>query len=301
MGIERQSVIIGTVQFGLPYGVSNKKGKVQFDEVKEILDFAHQNNVRELDTAYNYGDSQNILGLYNEIRPKNKFRFISKLPEIEGEEVNPQDIEVYRVKLQETLCNLKIDKFDTLLLHSGKDILKKGGKALPEFLESVKSQGIVRKIGVSVYEEEEIEKVIGVFRPDVIQLPINFFDQRLLKTGTLQDLKEKGIEIHARSIFLQGLIFLGPNNLNSYFDPIKETFLNYYNYLSSNKIKPVQAAIQFIKNIQEVDKITVGVTSKNELLEIIRTYKETKKEEIPFESWAVNDSRYVNPSKWSLT
>ena len=170
-------------------------------------------------------------------------------------------------------------------------------------MHELKSKGLVEKIGFSVYSGEQIDKLLDLYDFEMIQVPVNVLDQRLIKGGELKKLRNKGIEVHARSIFLQGLLLMEPDNLHSFFDPIKPVINKYRSFIISRGLTPVEGAINFVASVPEIDYIIVGVNTVEQLKANLDGFKSTLKDRIPLENFSmfsIEDSRYINPSLWKL-
>ena len=208
---------LGGVQFGIDYGIANTKGQVQIEEVQSILNYAKKNGVNILDTASGYGDSEGVLGKVG----VDNFQIITKTTSIK-QGVNG----VVRIFYQ-SLKNLKQKKAYGLLIHDIGEIEHKQFDTLLIELARLKQQGLVKKIGVSVYNNQQIDYVLDNFSIDLIQLPINILDQRLINDESLVKLKKHNVEIHARSALLQGLLLMSINTIPYWFDtPPKNWTLN---------------------------------------------------------------------------
>jgi aryl-alcohol dehydrogenase-like predicted oxidoreductase len=287
---------LGTAQFGMDYGISNNEGRTSLAEIQRILETAANNNVKTIDTAYAYGTSEESLGL--SCRDMQHFEIITKIPSLSS--VNPQGYDICIEKyFSESLKRLKQNKVYGLLIHRLEDIQSSYSDLVFKKLNELKSRGLVEKIGISIYTGEQIDKILEKHEIDIIQLPINILDQRLIHNGYLGKLKRNNIEIHVRSAFLQGLLLMDPHILPDYFKQIKPRLILYRNKLDEVGVSPVQAALRFIYDLKEVDKIIVGVNNHRQLEEIIL---EIKKEmpAFPFEEFACDDDNVVNPSNWRI-
>ena len=151
------------------------------------------------------------------------------------------------------------------------------------------------KIGFSTYTPKQIDFLLNNFDFDLVQLPFNVFDNRLIQGGQLKALKKKKIEIHARSIFLQGLL-LDFNNLSDYFLTWKNEFDIYQNVVKESGLSKLEYALNFVLSIKEIDKVLVGVNSKKELKEIVQSVKD--KEEL--NAYSIDDINLLNPSLWKI-
>ncbi|MDF1795447.1 MAG: aldo/keto reductase [Coxiellaceae bacterium] len=258
---------LGTAQFGFNYGISNTKGEVPRSEILQILNTAKNVGIDFLDTAAAYGNSEQQLGQIEESRT---FRIITKLPSI-GK--NKYSLKLIEQGFLTSLQKLNRENIYCLLLHDANDLLSKCGNEVYNLLIKLKSENLVTKIGVSTYSPMQLNKIISKFKIDLVQLPINLFDQRFALDGMLEKLKMKGIEIHARSIFLQGLLLMQREKACMTFPLHKKFLAHYHDILHSSNKSPISAALSLIKEIPEIDKAVIGVTSKDELNEIICTYK----------------------------
>ena len=167
-------------------------------------------------------------------------------------------------------------------------------------MKDLKKKSLVKKIGVSVYTAQQIDTIANKFPIDIIQLPINVFDQHLIKNNYLQKLKKLNIEIHARSIFLQGLLLMDQESLDPFFDCLRPIFQKYLKYLQENNLSQLQAAINFITNLKEIDKIIIGICTCKQLKEIIDCIKNIASNNLNFEEFSYNDKKITNPSCWKL-
>ncbi len=197
---------IGTAQFGLDYGISNTSGKTSLKEVRSILKIATENGVDVLDTAYSYGDSESVIGKC--LPEQNRFRIIIKTPSFKKSRYTAADGNTIKSAFYESLERLRLSSVAGLLIHHADDALAEGSEFLYEVMHELKSKGLVEKIGFSVYSGEQIDKLLDLYDFEMIQVPVNVLDQRLIKGGELKKLKNKDIEVHARSIFLQGLLLM---------------------------------------------------------------------------------------------
>lgn len=277
---------LGTVQFGVDYGISNSKGKVSIENVSEILNFAKENNITTLDTASLYGTSEEVLGQFN----LEDFDVVTKTIKIDHDLDRIQNFDNFKEAFFASQKKLGYIQLHGLMFHEANDLLSSQGLALWDLLDDFKQKEYVRKIGVSVYSPQQLEEILKLVDIDIVQLPLNIFDQRFLTL--LPELKKKNIEIHTRSTFLQGLLFMDSRGLNPFFEPIKPILEK----LPENRL---ELALNFVKNIDEVDKIIVGVTNKKELQEICSQYNKNI-EKIDFSQFKISEEKFINPAKWEL-
>lgn len=289
-------LVLGAVQFGLDYGISNTNGKIGEDQAFKILDFAWQSGINTLDTAASYGDSEQVIG---KLSNRNKWNFITKIPHFSGQKISKDQLKFIDIAFKQSLINLQKKYIDTLLIHSVDDLLKTGGDQLFAKIKKLKELGLVNKIGASVYNEKQIDYLLRHYDIDVIQLPVSIIDQRLIKSGHLKKIKEHGIEIHARSVFLQGLLLMPLHKLPAYFSKIYGNLEKFMIYAHELSLSNIELALGFVQSIEEVDKVIIGVNTVDQLYKIIDASK-VKVNQNSYFDLAVFDTDYTNPSNWRL-
>ncbi|MBL51956.1 MAG: aryl-alcohol dehydrogenase [Candidatus Marinimicrobia bacterium] len=287
--------VLGTAQFGLNYGISNSTGKVSSNNIEQILRTAIHQGVNYLDTANVYGDAEEKIGKFFDLTKQ--FKLITKTAHTKEDYKIKENIQFIKKELIISLDKMKRDKVDILLVHDTKDILNKEGSEFFRSLIEIKDSGIADRIGVSVYTMQELSEILEKYSVDVVQLPLNVFNQNFLKSGILKELNRKGIEIHARSVFLQGLLLMKTSELNDYFNKIKVLHSSYQEVVFRNKLSLVEGALNFIKSVKEIDAIIFGVQDSTQLNEIINSL-ETKLIDIDYKNFSVDDESITNPSKW---
>lgn len=272
---------IGSVQFGMDYGISNKSGRTPLNEIEEILKIASYSNIDLIDTAVAYGNSEEVLGNCNACDMS--FKVVTK---VTGSNL----LEDFNSSLK----RLKSKKVYGLLLHSFKEFNDSSYKQLLQ----IKNEDKAKKIGVSVYNAAEIEFILKNYNIDIIQLPLNIFDRRLLRSASLKKLKNRNVEIHCRSAFLQGLAFMDPYELPSYFSEIRNTLLEFQNTLKSYNISVESACLGFLKRIREIDYIICGVNNCNQFNEIIKAFNSDSVDIETIDKFEIEQERFLNPSLW---
>jgi aryl-alcohol dehydrogenase-like predicted oxidoreductase len=286
---------LGTVQWGLSYGVANQSGTVTIETVKEILLKARSVGVKVLDTASHYGDAEMVLGK-NSLK---EFNVVTKTLKFEASRITETEANQLKQTFQESLDKLSCKKVYGLLVHHVEDILVPGGSKIISAMKQLKEKEQVEKIGVSVYDSKQLDAVMKNFKPDLIQLPLSVLDQRMLSSGHLEMLNKKGVEIHVRSAFLQGLLVMPLDKIPAYFKPIKPLLVRWHEATKEQGLTSIQAALSFIKSIPYVDKVIIGVDS----LEQFNACVEDFSIEASFDAkgLACNDASFLNPSLWELT
>lgn len=283
---------LGTAQLGMQYGIANYTGSPSDVETKKVLQLANLYGINTLDTAIAYGDCEERLGRIG----VPDWQIISKLPALRGDSKNI-DQEV-RVLVQDSLRRLRVERIHGLLLHQPSQLLEKKGDALYRALEQIKQDGLVHKIGISIYDPLSLESFLQTFNFDIVQLPLNPFDRRVILSGWVDRLKFSGIELHVRSIFLQGLLLMGQDKKPSQFDRWSPLWIRWHEWLHDMDISALQACLGFVSSVPQVDRILVGVENKNQLLEIIDVMQNPAVV-IPDE-FQSNDLDLINPANWSL-
>lgn len=285
---------LGTVQFGMDYGISNPAGKTPPDEVDKILDVAVLNRIRIVDTAALYGTSEQALGA--SLPADHGFSVVTKTPVYQNENITADSARLLEQTFQRSLRRLRLAAVYGLLAHHADDMLSAGGNLLFEKMEELKQRGLVTKIGVSVYCAEQIERILDRYSIDLIQLPLNVFDQRLLHSGHLAKLKEIGVEIHVRSVFLQGLLLMEPANLPAFFNSFRQYLARYREAMECQGLSPLQAALGFAAGLDSVDAIICGVQNHQQLEDICAVLKPC--DTSLFTPFGVTDEAIINPSQW---
>jgi len=289
---------LGTAQFGLDYGVSNRSGKTPASEVAAILREATAYGIEVLDTAPLYGDSEAAIGLA--LAGSDRFRIVTKTPAFGRRAIDAEDAQHLRDTFLQSLHKLGLRSVYGLLVHHGEDLLTRNGELLFEAASALKREGFVQKIGASVYSGEQIEAILGRFPVDLIQLPVNILDQRLVANGHLGRLKAAGIEIHARSVFLQGLLLMPPSMLPAYFDPVRAQLHRLREEIAAIGLKPVEAALGFVLGIEEIDVVLCGINDVAQLLEICGAA--AKHADVSrLHHHAIHDAAILDPSRWPAT
>lgn len=282
---------LGTVQFGVDYGISNTRGKVPREEVFQILECAYLNGVDTLDTAYNYGESEKIIGEFIK-STGHGFKVISKLPTGKsGEEIEQV--------LDMSLKNLNTDSVYGYLFHDFNSF-KKDSSLLNTVLQ-IKETGKISKVGFSLYYPEELQYLIDKkVSFDIIQIPYNIFDQRFAEY--FDQLKKDGVEIHVRSVFLQGLFFLKPEELKDRFIEVRPQITLLNSIAKRLNLTISSLCINFVLNSKYIDKIVIGVDNLSNLKENLDSLSDAKKVaqvNKELEGLRIENEQIILPTNWS--
>jgi len=287
---------LGTAQWGLTYGISNHAGQTKQEEVSRILAYAKAIGIKVIDTARSYGESEQVLGKYD----LTNFNIITKIPLLTAQHVDHTLVGAYlEESFLESLRALGVETVHGLLVHDCNDLFTQFGETIITFLHKLKALGKVGKIGVSIYSSNQILKVLKLFKPDIVQLPFNVFDQRLLHDGTLSVIKNLGIEIHARSIFLQGLLLMKADEIPSYFRPWKTQFKAWNELCTDLGEQPQHIALDFAASNSLIDQVIIGVENLSQLVEL-NSAKSRGHDVSSLNICNVSDEQLLNPSLWNL-
>lgn len=285
-------LILGTVQFGLNYGINNTAGKPSKENIKSILDSAYNSGIQLLDTAEGYGDSQIKIGEYHN-NSTNKFKIITKFSS-NAEGFSSNIIE----RVHNNLKILDIDKLYCYMFHSFDDFKKYFEKYRKDLL-ILKRDGIINNIGVSLYSNDELESVLKFNEITLVQLPFNLLDNNNKRGNIIKKAKAKGIEIHTRSAFLQGLFFKNTNEFSVKIKPL-EPYLNLLNDLCDEDYKMNDLALNYVCNQKNIDKVLIGVDNVQQLESNILSEKKHIEKELTnnIEVIDVKETKLLNPSNW---
>ena len=249
-------IALGTVQFGLDYGINNAAGKVQAGEVKKILDFARQYGVQYIDTASSYGDSEEVLGRYFQGNDKG-YKVISKL--------NPIDVyqpDVVQKNVDASLKRLSLDSLYGYLVHRFKDFMN--APQIMDDLNEAKKSSKVQKVGFSLYSPMELDELLAKdVNFDMVQFPYSVFDRRF--EPYFERLKAKDVEIHVRSVFLQGLAFMDGRTLPTFLKSAEAQLNKLEETARKNGLSHQDICLNFGLMNFNVDQVVFGVDSLDQL------------------------------------
>jgi len=285
------NLIIGTAQFGQKYGIAGGYNQVPEEEVVKILKFAEMNGVRWIDTAGSYGCAESTLGRMQNI---SEFNIVTKVFLNRSTE-SPKKITEH---IKKSIKLLGVGKLYGVLIHDPNDLIQESRRyEVFENMEMAKYLGYVNKIGVSVSFPEQAAEIIEKHNIDLIQIPCNILDQRFIKSGIMKEIIGRNIEIHIRSVFLQGLLLMDPETLDPFFDGIK-THLIYLRSFASKHNKSVrEVAINYAKSLKSASKIIVGIDNEKQLRQIVLDWKHNVME-YDFSEFCVDDEKFLIPSNW---
>ena len=285
-------IALGTVQFGIDYGVNSVDGQVGPEEVKKILSYANLKGVGLLDVAPAYGNSEKILGRMN----VSNFKVVTKTRHFDSLEIDNNDVKLLNNDFHHSLKDLKQYSVYGVLIHDADDLLKPGAEKLFDKLQELKQAEKIVKIGVSVYDHSQLQSILDNFAIDLVQLPFNILDRRMIDSGMFSTLRSKGVEVHARSVFLQGLLLMTEQSRHEKFKRWGALWKVWHEWLNDNQITALEATIRHAISMPEISKVLVGVDTADQLKEIVMATLGVLPG-IPTEMYT-NDADLLNPSNW---
>lgn len=261
---------IGTVQFGMKYGINNQLGRQPtLNESMEMIGIAIEKGIEYIDTAAAYGDAELILGKYFKDNGISKnIKIISKLKPNSIEKTNKKNSVI--TECQDSLRRINIEQLDGYLLHTPEYIYD---NEILEGMQEIKRKGYSKNIGVSIYNLKEGYEAIKTGLIDYIQLPYSMLDQRGIKSGFIHLAKEAGIKIFTRSSFLQGLFMMDYEKIPAYLNNAIPYLIGIENIIKRYNVDKVSAIMEFVKSETDIDYLVFGIEKKEQLLENIEKYK----------------------------
>ena len=286
---------LGGAQFGMDYGLTNTAGRVSGEVLSDILHAAARSGLKLIDTAPAYGCSETALGMA--LPAGHDFRLVTKVGPIAKPRIEPDDIRAAESALHCSLERLRVERVYGLLAHRADDLLVPGGDRLYAALQSWKSEGKVARIGVSVYGAAQIDAILARYEIDIVQLPVSLADQRLIASGHLRDLKRRGIEVHARSVFLQGLLLMDPAALPPFFEPIRSRLNAFRLACQAQSLTLLEACLGFALNEPLIDHVVAGICDSRQLDALIAAAQTNRTLPDPA-ACAWSEPAQLDPSQW---
>jgi len=289
---------LGTAQFGLAYGITNTAGQVSEAEVAKLLVHAQDAGIRYLDTAQAYGNAEMVLG--RQLPASHCFKIISKLPAQPQLVFSEQDLDAWEQNFLASCHRLGVLSLDALLLHAPADLRKPGGDHLEAWLLSLRDRGLVQRLGMSIYAAEDLEGVNpGLL--DLVQLPLSLLDQRLLQDGTLASLREGGTAIHARSIYLQGLLLTPAEKWPPWVPLDVRAHQQALEALAQETgFQLIDLALGFARDQEDLEAVVIGVCSCHELAELSAAWSSSSLwQEGESQNWALQNADILDPRLWA--
>lgn len=278
-------LILGTVQFGLDYGINNQCGQVQQNEVNKILQLAKESGIKTLDTSSAYGTSEIVLG--KSFSENNlQFQIVSKYPQCKEDVFTVFSSSINKLH-QEKLYGYLVHHFEFYQSHPH----------LWEEMKQLKAEGKIKKIGFSLYNTDQLQYLLdNEVMFDILQFPYNLFDRQF--DVYLLQLKQCGVEIHTRSVFLQGLFFKDLDSLGKQLEPLKPYLLQIRTYCETHALTIGQCALSFVLHNPFIDGVLIGVDNVNQLQDNINVASHTIDINEFIQQIIVKETSLLNPSNW---
>lgn len=284
-----QKIILGTVQMGLPYGINNQTGKPNQSQAFDILKYAYQQNIKTLDTADVYGNASEIIGAYQNAHT-HVFQINTKFHHSSDKSLNSQ--------LEASLQKLGVEYIDTYFYHKFNDFVE--FPALSQTLVELKAQGKIKKVGLSIYTNEELQTAIDSKVIDVIQLPFNLLDNIAQRGELMKEAKRQNKELQVRSIFLQGLFFKNLQELPAHLQPLKKHLQQIQQLTDEYQLSMHSLALNYALHTPEIDYVLFGVETLEQLQSNIKNITVTFDPELykKVSDIIVKDTSLLNPVNW---
>jgi aryl-alcohol dehydrogenase-like predicted oxidoreductase len=283
-------LVLGTVQFGLNYGINNSLGKPSLENAFAILDRASQLGIDELDTADAYGDSAEVLSSYFKQSPQKKFKVMSKFI--------GDDKSSYSASLEKSCQRLGLDFLDGYYFHRFEDF-----KKFDEFsrVRELKASGKLKNLAVSLYSLDDLQLAVHSKEVDLIQLPFSIFDRSEEKINLLIEAKKNKKSIYVRSVFLQGLFFKDLNLLPPKLLPLKGALVELHRLVGSYKVNMEDLCLNFAVQQDYIDKVVIGVDTVAQLESNVGSIKNPLPAELIKEvlSIKISSPELLNPVNWN--
>lgn len=299
-GRNKMQLCLGTVQFGMNYGIKNQK-KPEIKDALACLDFATQNGIYAIDTATAYGTAEQITGefLNKKTLPRENLFISTKLkPNVLDDVESENYVRVIRENLKRSLRILHLDYVDAYLLHSSRYAYD---TEILDALAEMKKEGLARKVGVSVYDVEEALCCMAHKRIEFLQAPYSIFDHRMKVGGVFANVLPNGCEIDTRSAFIQGLVTMSRDEVPSYLNAAKPILEKLDKISSETGWSRIDLAMGYVKHEQEISHLVFGIDSLEQLKEDIFAFQkempDNMYEEIERQFQGI-EADIVMPSLW---
>ena len=283
-----KAIILGTAQLMEGYGQTNFSS-LSIEDINKIFRYSFQQGIHEIDTAPGYGESEKIIGLLD-----SRHEITTKIPTLA--DTNQSYADWVECSVRQSLQNTKKKYIKNLLFHNTEDFIKNFSTELEMKLIDLKAANLVQNIGFSVYDLEELKAAMSLFHPNLIQFPLNPFDQRFFESGILQELHLAGIDTYARSIFMQGILISKKIRNAQYFQKWNDELNAWRVFCANNDLLPYEACMKFITGCNFLTGYTFGVSSLEELRQISAATKLDGK--IDCASFASHDLNLIDPRQW---
>jgi len=284
-------IALGTVQFGLNYGIANASGRVSDDQARAMIDLARSAGIDTLDTAVVYGNAERLLGKLGVA----DFRVISKVPALTEAVRSVQSW--LQSEVEASLERLRLSRLYGLMLHHADDLAGPRACEVARALIHLRERGLVERVGVSIYRPCQLPAVMQRLSPDLVQAPMNVFDRRLVDSGWLDRLCAAGTEVHVRSVFLQGLLLMPLEKVSKRFEPWRPTFEAWASWSNAIGMSRTTTCLSHVLSYPGISRVVVGCDSAAQLREVIQDALAPPR--LAPAEFSIEDERLINPATWS--
>lgn len=289
-----ERIALGSAQFGLPYGIANTTGQIAPDAILSILNDARRAGVDTIDTAVAYGDAETRLGEAG----LSGFRVVTKLPPLPSGLAGAGGIEAFVTRhVTGSLARLRIERLHAVLLHRPADLTGPSGDALADALVAVREAGLTAGVGISVYAPRDLEAADGRLPWDVVQLPCSVLDQRFIQSGWVARLHGAGVEVHARSIFLQGVLLMPADRRPAFFDRWTPLWHEWEQWQRESGQSALQACLAFALAVPGLSRLVIGIDGPGHLRDILTAVSAPLA--APTGALGSDDPDLLEPTRWA--
>ena len=278
-------LILGSVNLNQKYGLS--KNEIKIEEYKKIINFLSKKGKVFLDTASDYNGAEKIIGDFD----LKNMNIITKI-KINNVKKNLIEKEIFE-KITNSKKIFKNNKIYAVLIHNPDCLLKHYGKIIFKCLKNLKDKKVFKKVGISIYDFESVKKITSKYNLDIIQLSYNVFDQRLNNEEILKNLKKRKIEIHARSIFLQGMLLKKKFNYIKNIS-LKKKLVQWNKWLKTKNLKSLDVCVSNSILNSDINKTVVGFDNYLQFKKYLKV--NLKKNDISLLN--TNNKKIINPNLW---
>lgn len=298
-------IVVGTALFGLNYGQAESKLRIDDRILEDLLDYCFEKGITVFDTAPGYGDAEDRISQYVDSKKRTQYtdlEIITKTPHFDSQATKAQLYKIFKASVERFREKIGKRVKLGLLCHQPDALINSNRGDVYDALSALRQDGIVDKIGISIYDTCQIEGIERNWSLDILQVPLNVFDQRFENSSIVHALRLQGTQIHARSIFLQGLLLQSTEDLNSYFKSgvSFKALTEFQEFVETSNISKLFACLNYVLHVECVDKVIIGVHDKEELKSIINVigHREFKKP-IQFKKFSKNDIDLIDPRRWT--
>lgn len=263
-------LMLGTVQFGLAYGIANQIGQVSRGDVRAMLALAHENGINGLDTAASYGESEAVLGwAMKELGLRDFFHVVTKVPPVTADSVSTAaEIDAFvEDSVTTSLKRLGVPRLAACLFHREEDL------RFADALLRLKEKGLVEKVGWSVMTVAATQEILQTGMAEAIQLPLSLLDRRFLKAGILSRMQAQGVLGFGRSIYLQGLLLMDEDKIPDYLRPVIPVRQRLRAIAESHALSLQEMAMRYVLSLPGISSLVVGADSVPQVAANLATLK----------------------------